>query len=75
METYENLKITNNGNAPAKIKWDLDSRAFLVEPREAKIQAKETLTCRIIYRPTPIVDKKDNNGGPRTENDQLILRV
>lgn len=37
METYETLKLTNNGNAEAKIKWDQDSKAFIVEPREAVI--------------------------------------
>ena len=53
METSENIKLTNNGNAAAKFKFLLtDKRIFYTTPEEGEVPSQSTIEVRVTYRPT-----------------------
>jgi len=71
METYETLKVTNNGNANAYYKWSKPVESlniFFIEPEEGFVPSKSTSEFKIIYRP-------NQNSAGKQEEEKMILRV
>jgi hypothetical protein len=53
METSEVIKVTNNGNAPGKFKWNLaEKQIFTVLPEEGEVPAYSNIEIKVVYKPT-----------------------
>lgn len=55
MTTKEIIKLTNNGNAPGKFKWNITSKIFSITPDEGTVLSQKTIDCVVVYKPSSII--------------------
>lgn len=60
MSVTQNLKLYNEGNAPARIRWEENKmKCFSINPKEAIVQPKKQFTVEITFSPLDLVSKSD----------------
>ena len=56
MTTKEIVKLTNNGNAPGKFKWNTNnSKIFSITPDEGIVPSMKAIDCVVVYAPSTII--------------------
>lgn len=66
MTVTEQFRITNNGNAKAKFRWETSkSGVYEPSPREDEVEPGKFTTCVVTFAPK----------GPKPEDEQLVMKI